>query len=244
MPVNNVPAYTISNENQRWATQVIPDAKKVLTVAGSGDQALFYKLAGAKIVDTFDITCNARVIQDMKYVAIKNMNPVEYKDLLIRAYRTDGAELESILSDMWTSLPDKTGEIIQKSRFDMVLGFGLNANFYPENIPTAEEFARLRKVLTKPFYFIWSDLESLSGNLTKKYDVINISNIFDYCSNAETQVKILDELSAYLTKNGRIVYLPQKQRFSYKKLVLQNLAYERTEVYDHQNKMIIFQRTR
>ena len=66
MLVNNVPAYTISNENQRWATQVVPNVKKVLTVAGSGDQALFYKLSGATIIDTFDITCNARAIQDIK----------------------------------------------------------------------------------------------------------------------------------------------------------------------------------
>ncbi len=244
MSVNNMPAYTISNENQRWATTVIPDVKKVLTVAGSGDQALFYKLAGAKIVDTFDITCNARVVQDMKFVAIKNMNPVEYKELLIKTHRSDGAALEFFLCDMWNLLPDETQKIIQNGKFDMIFGCGLDASFYPENIPTPKEFEKLRKVLNKPFGFIWSDLESLSIKLTKKYDVINLSNIFDYCPDAKMQVKILDELSAHLTKNGRIVYLPQKQKFDYKALVLPMLAYEKTVVYDNQNKMIIFQRTR
>ena len=82
LDVKQLSAYIISNENQRWATRVVPNIKRVLTVTGSGDQALFYKLAGAKIVDTFDITPNAGVIQDIKYNAVKHLDRDEYTRLL------------------------------------------------------------------------------------------------------------------------------------------------------------------
>ena len=244
MSVNKLPAYTASNENQRWATNVVPGVKSVLTVAGSGDQALFYKLSGAKIIDTFDITCNARVIQDIKYAAIKNMKREDYVDLIAHLHRADGNAIEFFASDLFHFLPDETREIIKNSKFDMVFGCGLNINSYPENIPTDAEYAKLQKSLNKPFNFIWSDLESLSASLTRKYDLINISNIFDYVHNGLTQAQILHELSKHLNKNGRIAYLPQIHRFSYKNVNLPHLVYERTEKDNNHTRMVIFQRTR
>ena len=244
MLVNNMPAYTISNENQRWATQVIPDVKSVLTVAGSGDQALFYRLSGVKVIDTYDITCNARVIQDVKCAMIKHLSLYDYQDLLVRLHRTDGNALGFLLNDLFHVLPDETLEIIENNKNSMIFGCGLDAGFYPENIPDANEYEKLKKTLKKPFGFIWSDLESLSAKLTRKYDLINISNIFDYVANAQTQVDILNNLSKHLNKGGRIVYLPQKTRFSYKKLNLPHLMYETTLTDNNHTKMILFQRTK
>ena len=244
MLVNNVPAYTISNENQRWATQVIPNVKSVLTVAGSGDQALFYKLSGAKIIDTYDITCNARVIQDVKCAMIKHLDLYDYKELLVRLHRADGNEMHFLLNDLLRVLPDETLEIIENNKNSMIFGCGLDAGYYPENIPDAAEYEKLKKTLKNPFHFIWSDLESLSTKLTRKYDLINISNIFDYVANAQKQVDILNSLSKRLNKGGRIVYLPQKTRFSYKKLDLPHLVYEKTLTDNKRTKMILLQRTK
>ena len=89
MILHTAPAYTISNENQRWATSVVPNVKSVLTVAGSGDQALFYKLSGVENIDTFDVNINAGIIQDIKCAAIKDLSRDEYIDLLTRLYRAD-----------------------------------------------------------------------------------------------------------------------------------------------------------
>lgn len=33
--------------NDRWASSLFPEAKKILTIAGRGDNALFYHLSGA-----------------------------------------------------------------------------------------------------------------------------------------------------------------------------------------------------
>lgn len=239
------PAYTISNENQRWATQVVPNVKTVLTVAGSGDQALFYKLAGVKIVDTFDITCNARAIQDIKCAAIKNLKHAEYKDLLIKLHRErKDVKLLPEIQFLWQFLPPETQEIIEINKSRGMFSFGIEANYYPENIPTETEYTKLKNILGEPFNFIWNDLESMSVNLTEKYDLINLSNIFDYIHNSQTQLMILNNLSKYLNKNGHIVCLPQEKRYSYKKVCLPNLAYERTEKDDKHTKVVVFQRIR
>lgn len=244
MIVNNMPAYTISNEDQRWATNVVPGVKSVLTVAGSGDQALFYKLAGARTIDTFDITCNARVIQDIKYAAIKHLNREDYIDLITRLHRADGIAIEFLACALWKYLPEDTRKIIERSKHSMVFGCGLSASEYPENIPTESEYAELKKKLKKPFNFIWSDLDSLSAQLTKKYDLINISNIFDYCRNSHEQIQILRGLSQHLKTNGHVVSLPQIQRCTYKEFNLPNISYERTESGNGLAKMVLFQKTR
>lgn len=216
-----------------------------MTVAGSGDQALFYKLSGAKIIDTFDITCNARAIQDIKCAAIKNLTLEEYKELLIKLHRerTNVKTLPEIQS-LWQFLPPETQEIIEINKSKGMFGFGIDANYYPENIPTETEYIKLKNILDEPFNFIWNDLESISINLTEKYDLINLSNIFDYIHNGQTQLMILNNLSEYLNKNGHIVCLPQSKRYSYKKVCLPKLVYERTEKDDKHTKAVIFQRIR
>ena len=246
MILHTAPAYTISNENQRFATQLVPNVKSVLTVAGSGDQALFYKLAGAKIVDTFDINCNARVIQDIKCAAIKNLSLAEYKDLLIKLHRVK-SDVMAIpeMQFLGQFLPSETQEIIEKNKpGSWVFGCGLDVSFYPENIPTEAEYVKLTSMLDEPFNFIWSDLYSLGAQLTGKYDLINISNIFDYAHDGAKQIKILNELSKYLNVNGHIVCLPQIHRYSYKDVVLPRLVYEKTAKDEKHTKAILFQRTR
>ncbi len=240
----NLPAYIISNEHQRWATQAVPNVKSVLTVAGSGDQALFYKLSGAKIVDTFDITCNARVIQDIKYAAIKNLNLEEYRDMLIKLHHVKG-DIMSLpeMQFLGQFLPSETLRIIENNK-SLMFGYGLDASFYPENIPSEPEYAKLRDALDKPFNFIWADLGSLSTAITGKYDLINISNIFDYVHSGAKQIIILIKLSKYLNKNGHIVCLPQVPRYKYDKVKLSHLAYERTEYDEKHAKVIVFQRTK
>jgi hypothetical protein len=245
MPINNMPAYTISNENQRWATNAVRGAA-VLTVAGSGDQALFYKLSGAKFIDTFDITYNAKVIQDIKSAAIKHINRVEYIKLLENLHFANGELSISLLQkyDIWNSLTKESREAIENHAKDMLFMCGLSAHSYPENIPTEKEYAKLKSSLNKHFNFIWSEISDLSKKLTRKYDIINISNIFDYIRNANNQRDILKDLSEHLKTNGRILYLSQYNICRYSGLKLDELEYEKT-IPDNKNiNMIVFQRTR
>lgn len=239
-------AYTISNENQPWATKAVPNVKKVLTVAASGDQALFYKLAGAEIVDTFDITANARVIQDIKYVAVKNIDWTDYPVLLEKLHFKTGHDIKSVLNDfnLWNSMPDETRKIIEKKGSEYTIGQGLAPSTHPENIPTKDDYAKLKGMLTGPFSFVLSDIASLKLKANQTYDIINISNIFDFCHEEQAQKKILDNLSEYLNANGRIAYLPQCQKIKYDNLRTEKVFYEKTLSYDKNTQMILFQKTR
>lgn len=252
---NFLPAYVISNEDQRWATNVIPNVRKVLTVTGSGDQALFHTLAGATAVDTFDITVNARAIQDIKFAAIKNIPLGEYiqllHDLRLRLDFLDTPTMQKLLP----LLPGTTREIINQGRHDYMFCSGLGITEYYENVPKIPEYIKLRKILTKPFNFILCDLYDLSAKISDTYDFINLSNIFDYCYDAETQAKILRELTDHLNIGGHIAYLPQRQQFDYSNVRLTSsngakLKYQTTKINNTaklnriDTKMILFQRTR
>lgn len=241
------PAYTISNENQRWATNAVSNVQRALTVAGSGDQAIFYRINGAKHIDTFDITNNARVIQDIKFVAIKNLTQQEYYNLIIDLFYSADIKQIPAMRDILPLLPDETMKIINTNGNSNLFGAGLDARHYPENIPSPTEYQKLKSQLQKPFNFVQCDLCDLNAKISGRYDLINISNIFDYCYDGQTQAKILYKLSSNLHIGGYIVYLPQVQRFNYEKLRIATdkieLKYAKT-IEHNRSTMILFQRTR
>ena len=242
-------AYTISNESQRWATSAVPNIHRVLTVAGSGDQAIFYKLAGAKIVDTFDITHNAGVVQNIKYAAIKKMDtPDDYKDFLVDLFYTTDVMSMPQMKNLKRHLTKYSRRTIDVNSGTQMFCTGLDANAYPENIPTDSEFEKLKTILNKPFRFIQSDLENVHAKIHGKYDLINLSNIFDYCYDGRTQAQILISMAKHLNVGGHIVYLPQMPRFKYTDVHIKTksgieLNYQDTKSY-RDTKMILFQRTR
>ena len=244
------PAYTISNENQRWATSAVPGVSKVLTVAGSGDQALFYHLNGATHIDTFDKTRNARVIQDIKFIAAKNISWQEYSNLLIDLFYTQDITKIPTMQKLLPMLPKQSIQIINKPGNKHIFGAGLEVRHYPENIPSPEEYAKLQKTLKKPFKFICCDLYDLSAKISGTYDLINLSNIFDYCYDGQTQAKILSELTDHINIGGHIAYLPQAQHFEYNRLRITSpknaeLVYEHKKTNPNiSTKMILFQRVR
>lgn len=254
-----LPAYIISNENQRWATNAVPNVKSILTVTGSGDQALFYTLAGIKIIDTFDITQNAGVIQDIKYTAIKHLPLNEYVNLLKQLHHSANAQSIPQFQKIKPFLSKHSFDIMQQveNMFNNdplvhigMFGNGLSVDSYPENLPTDSEYQTLKSKLNKPFKFICIDLEHLVEKLSKKYDLINLSNIFDYCYDGKTQGKILMNLSKHLNVGGHIAYLPQLQKFDYRHVHIctpdkkSEIIYKQTIKSGLHNKMILFQRIR
>jgi hypothetical protein len=241
------PAYTISNEDQRWATTAIPNVSKVLTVAGSGDQALFYKLAGAKIIDTFDKSKNARVIQDIKFVAIQKYSLREYNRLLFDLFYAENIIRMPQMQKIMPFLPAQTIRIITQPGNKHILGAGMDVSAYPENIPTEQEYAKLLATHKKAFRFVACDLYDLGAKISGRYDLINISNIFDYCYDGKEKLKILYDLTQHLNIGGHIVYLPQSTGFWYPGFYLETstckLDYIKT-LRNKDSKMILFQRTR
>ena len=242
------PAYTISNENQHWITKAVSGTSRVLTVTGSGDQALFYHLRGVKQIDTFDITYNARVIQDIKFAAIKALPYLEYSNLLIDLYYSADMPKIPAMQKILPLLPQKTIQVIKTPGNKNIFGAGLDARQYPHNIPSPKEYKKLQKTLKKPFSFIRCDLYDLSAKISGTYDLINISNIFDYCYDSKAQAQILQNLTPHLNIGGHIAYIPQASRYIYENVSVETkdgaLKYEKTLERKRGEKMILFQRTR
>ena len=245
------PAYINTNEDLRWITSAIPGSTRVLTVTGSGDQALFYHLNGAKTVDTFDITQFAGLIQDIKTAAIQTLTHDQYNALLQDlSASTNNTEFRIRNMDRIIPLLSPQGKhmLIQPLPFYRFLGGSYNQ----QSNPTAQEYERLQTTLKTPFKFIHTPLNKLHSHLHGQYNIINISNIFDYCYTPAEKVQIMQTLTPYLTVGGRFLYLPQANSldFSHVNIINQKtgtqLAYEKTltNPRDKWSQIICLQRTR
>lgn len=207
-----IPAYAISNENQRWITARFQNAKRVLTVAASGDQAMFYAINGATKIETYDITHFAHVIQDIKTTALKHLNHREYCEMVESLCGTYGDYKKAKHIDkILPHLPDASKQILAQH--------GKYANFnrgamYPGHLPTMSEYARMQTTITQPFKFIHAPLNKLHEQISGQYDIINVSNIFDFVPGRE-QLQILSTLIPHLTVGGRILYIAQSGGYDY-----------------------------
>lgn len=175
-------AYVVSNENLRHSTGLTRDmGRKVLTVAGSGEQPLFYTLNGATQIDTFDISYCARAIMDIKTQAIKSGMPYEkYVQLLTDLHFKPSASQVSGMSEILPKIPAHSAEFVRGMNGYRIFGHGLPPEEYKKEMISVDEYAILQKKLPDHFNFIWSDVADLHTLLTTEYDVINLSNIFEW----------------------------------------------------------------
>lgn len=241
-----LPAYTSTNENWRWARNITMGEKRVLTVAGSGDQALTYALSGATHIDTYDITRCAQIIQDIKTTAIQILSLTEYKNL-IQEIHYFGSPFElPVMEPIMPYLPPQSVAEINKNKDKIRFFNGAPINARPENQFTNAEYMQLKSIIKSPFKFYLGSIDTLHTQLTEKYDLIDTSNIFDY--GAVNTTKTLASLLPHIRIGGRLIYLPQNKNQNYDKYIElksgERLELTATERLPHTAKMIIFQRTR
>lgn len=198
------PAYVLSNEHLAQVVAVLqPANKSVLSIAGSGDQPFYFKLHGAKHVDTFDISCASQAIMDLKTAAIQNFSEKEYIGLLQKLlHEPDKIKFLPEFQMLHDKMPAQSAsfingmsgcKIVQKAVFDL------------ENVPLKDEYSKLKGQLKKPFNFVWSDVDAISGKLTQKYDIIYLSNVMQYDASLEHVFDVVASLLPHLNTNGRIL---------------------------------------
>ena len=202
------PAYPRTNEPlQMELGMAAPDGKRVLTVAASGDQPMMYAACGAKHVDTFDLTYNARAVMDLKCAAVREMDFGRYRHLLdcldyICEWPDHRHQFQQIIDTMSTD----TRSIISKVPVgNWCTGDGMGTRF-PRN---EYSYNLMRNAIKKPFNFIWADLANLHNFLEPGYDIINLSNIFGHYTNQgkdETHIAgTLNNLWPFLNDGGTII---------------------------------------
>ena len=201
-------AYTVTNEKLCATMRFVPEnCDEALVVAGSGDHPLFCSLYGAKNVDTFDISYNAKCIMDIKVAALQCLDYDEYKQFLDSLYAkhnslnpiTEIAKMGEILP----KLPKTERDYIYALRNVPMFSRG-DAPKITGAVPTFCEYYNLRTKLIKPYNFLMSDITNLSDSLTKSYDFMHLSNVFDYIKTSKYPELVL-ELIKYIKPGGRIV---------------------------------------
>lgn len=189
-------AYVATNEDLRNTLVYMPkQIGNALTVAGSGDHPMFTTLYGAKHVDTFDISFNARLIMDIKTNALSLLNYEEYCELLKQLYMSKDIlkikKMPKIIKKLSSFEQAYITEMREKPLFNKQL------NFSALYFPIESEFQQMKQLIKEPFNFIWSDLQTLNTKLTKTYDFIHLSNIFDYIGKYQNCIDILSALTPY-----------------------------------------------
>ena len=199
------PAYIVSNENLKREVSLTQNAHDVLTVAGSGDQALYYKMAGATHVDTFDISYCAHAIQDIKTTVIPRLTYMEYFVLLETLHTSYNVAKIPLISQMSPYLPQDTLDFINDMNSYPMFSRGVNPFLSPRLHPTRAEYKKMQLCVPAQFNFIWSDVLSLHTKLSNQYDVINLSNIFSYFGSTQI-AQTIENLKPFLNVGGHIVF--------------------------------------
>ncbi len=221
--------YIYGTENiSKYYSKIDLKNKTVLTIAGSGDQAINAYYFDAKEVVCFDINKLSKHILFLKIEAIKN---IDYSDFV--NYFGNGKINTSLDYNIYNKfkykLPKDTKQFFDDAysyfkndgeklfASDLFLKRELylkEKNLCAQNyyLRSEKNYLLLKKRLeNKKITFINADILNLCKKITKKFDVINISNIpnfiFRYLNYDYNKLKDLFlELSSLLNKNGVILW--------------------------------------
>ncbi len=198
------PAYATTNEDWRFAMHELkPTGKSVLTVAASGDQPIAFRLSGARDIDAFDTTYFAKVIMDIKTSALQTMDCTQYKNMVAELRNARSSRDITAYDKIKPACPRETLTAIRQ--MDGCRIFSMGTGIRDEYLPNEAEYNAAKQVVRKPIRFIWSDLENLHTKLNKKYDLIYLSNIFEYYHDTNKITKTLNNLYPFLNENGEIM---------------------------------------
>ncbi len=180
--------YQYSNENLRQLfANLNVYGKDVATVGSSGDQALNAIYYGAKNVTIIDACLTAEPYIELKKAAILNFDFETFNKFMVgdrifdpRWYAKISHDLSYSAKMFWDNLYLDGGEndcdmSIRYMKRDMIQKFG--SAFYDN----AENYQKLQNSLRdKKFNYIQAEFGDFPEKLQGKYDLIMLSNIFDY----------------------------------------------------------------
>lgn len=182
--------HTTNEPVAEWMKLTPVKNPRVLTVASSGDHALMYAANGAAQVNTFDISINACAVMDFKTTALQSLTYSEYKSTVNKLHnlknigaldRTGLRSKNKHILHTVKNMPDRTRDLMKniiRHRPDAFNQSPRNPVTYPSDPAT---FAHIKEVCKNPFNFIWCDIKHLPYYMGGVYNIINISNIFDFC---------------------------------------------------------------
>jgi len=203
--------FRFSNENiSKYYKLYNFNDKDVLTVIGSGDQALAALYKGAKKVDVFDINKLSYYLLMLKKYAWKSLTYNEFITFFNPATKL------SIIDELYKKINIKDDNI--KSYWDLIfknsyyfyflfIDTNVSMDKIKKTIPYLKdenEYNILKKIIDDVnFNYIGGDLKDIIYNINSKYDYINLSNIIDYIDDKKKAKTIYTKFfNKILKKNG------------------------------------------
>lgn len=186
--------YMFSNEYlHTFMSQLGINGKTVLTTGSSGDQILFSQLYGAKRVTCFDINPFSKYIYALKAAYIKKLSYQQFYNMVTNKHNGFN---EMLNPDNYEKIADNLEEECRYF-WDNVFDAGLNTDtsifthttkidvFKCRYVSDALTYNNLKAALASSncdINFITCDIRDLPSSLAAddKYDVVLLSNIYDY----------------------------------------------------------------
>ena len=199
-------SYIMTNEDLRTEMGFMPkNCNNALTVAASGDHPLFCSLHGAKHVDTFDITPNAKCIMNIKTAAIGCLNRAEYLRMLENLWWRDDALTAPHMGSVAKILSDHEYKYLYSQRGTRLFDKGGWDGEESKYLPSHLEYEKLQQIVKQPYNFIQTDIARLWTHLNQSYDFIHLSNIFDHIDGVDNRWRIIYPLLHYVNVGGCVV---------------------------------------
>lgn len=228
----NGPVYAFTNEAlNQFMSNYDFNGKSILASLGSGDFALNAYLLGASKIENFDINQYTYYFYQLKKALIMKytyeefcnliINPTsifkkfdEYKQLLDNNTRNFfekllkiyGNDYKALLSKMYIDKIEEKNKWNESNTFDSTEELFLIAQYKNYYLQSANNYNSLKnKLVNNPhdtFYF--KNLYQFTP--PKKYDIVYLSNIGDYCKSEEEFKNFVESIkSSYLNENGIII---------------------------------------
>lgn len=247
------PVYRMTNENLREVvTNMNLENKDVLSVCGSADQYFTFLLCGAKEVDLFDVNKISEYYLILKIIGALTLSLDEYIKFFVgtntgtyddnrsffdeRIYVKIRKYLPLNVQAFWDTLYKNGGNIIK--RFG---GCFFSPHIKFSNIPylNKSRYNELQKILEKRKIpsFIQSDILGLYGKVEKQYDMVYLSNIYDYVfrkDKVKSWYSFLREIEGMLKAEGTFVNysFSSEELAEYKKLGMEVCVFETLRFID------------
>jgi len=183
-------AYAFTNENLSnlfESDKINVEGKRVLTVGSSGDQALNALYYGANEVDVADMNIMTKLFIDLKVAMIKNLSYEDfatYSEMFVTYLNTYYPKISH-------DLPKETQQFFDTIIIDGISGWfrnflretGLRGSANSKIFTDPEAYYKLQdKLLDGDFKlnFIVGDVRQFVNLTNGEYDLILLSNIYDY----------------------------------------------------------------
>ena len=157
---------------------------RVLSACGGGDHAFTFYGAGASQVDTFDINYAQKLVYELKNTMIHRL---PYHEFMAFFYEGTAFFNRKIINPIWNEFSDALKIYLEvfysygitRGRQMFMYGRALQ-NYNIPYILDRQYYNSLKDKTPKKLNFLHTDLETLPHKLSAKYDLVVLSNIFDY----------------------------------------------------------------